>query len=464
MNEQNTPAILWFRQDLRLADNEALAAAVARGGPVIPVYVWSPEEEEDWAPGAASRWWLDRSLAQLAAGLERAGSKLIVRRGRSEAVIRTLLEETGATAVFLNRRYEPSAAKRDVELTASLASGGTDVFVFNDSLLFDPTLVLNNSGDPYRVFTPYWKRLLTLEDPGKHLPAPGTVPAPSRWPRSIPLEKLRLVKANDRTESLADHWQPGEAGARQSLDRFLGKAEKAYGERHNLPGEAGTSRLSPSLHFGEISPKRVWYDIRRSGTYREDPGKNPYLRQLVWREFSYYLLHHFPASASEPLREQFEAFPWRDDAEGFESWKAGRTGYPLVDAGMRELLETGWMHNRVRMVAASFLVKHLMIDWREGARWFWERLVDADLANNTMGWQWTAGCGADAAPYFRVFNPELQQARFDPAGAYVNRWLPAPGERVEPIVDHVFARNRALAAFDSLKSKRRPTRAPSGGK
>jgi deoxyribodipyrimidine photo-lyase len=450
MNKQTTPSILWFRQDLRLADNAALAAAVARGGPVIPVYIWSPAEEGDWEPGRASRWWLDRSLVDLDASLKRAGSRLIVRRGRSEAVLRALMSETGADGIFLNRRYEPAAAGRDVDLTTSLASNGTDVFVFNDSLLFDPTHVLNNSGEPYRVFTPYWNRLLSLDDPGARIPAPATIPAPAQWPESIDVQTLQMVRSGDGTVRLANYWNPGEGGAFEKLDRFLQIAEDQYGSRHDFPGESGTSRLSPYLHFGEISPQRLWYEVRRSGSHRENPARDPYLRQLAWREFSAYLLHHFPESASQPLRKQFESFPWRDDPAGLEAWKTGRTGYPLVDAGIRELHETGWMHNRVRMVAASFLVKHLMIDWREGARWFWDTLVDADLANNTMGWQWTAGSGADAAPYFRIFNPTLQQTRFDPAGAYVNRWLPATGERVEPIVAHNFARSRALEAFSSL--------------
>ncbi len=489
MKSNTSASIVWFRQDLRLEDNAALAAAVARGGPVIPVYIWSPDEEGDWAPGESSRWWLSRSLAGLQHDMGQAGSRLVVRRGRSAAVLRSLLAETGATAVFMNRRYEPAANRRDQELMASLASNGTDVFVFDESLLFDPARVLNQSGKPYRVFTPYWNRLLSIEDPGKRVPKPVLIPAPADWPKSTDVDRLQLLKNNSSTERLERYWVPGENGAMEQFKKFLGHGIHDYKTRHNIPGETGTSRLSPHLHFGEISPRRMWYDIRK--THGEEPHKSAYLRQLAWREFSYYLLYHFPFCENAPLNETFKVFPWREDPDTLQAWKEGQTGYPLVDAGMRELAVTGWMHNRVRMVTASFLVKHLMINWRTGARWFWEKLVDADLANNTMGWQWTAGCGADAAPYFRVFNPVLQGTRFDPSGEYVRQWIPelaglpdryvhqpwkAPASILDqaglkiglgypaPIVDHDFARTRALEAYAGLGEKRIFTGTSPGGK
>jgi deoxyribodipyrimidine photo-lyase len=488
MKNNTSASIVWFRQDLRLEDNSALAAAVARGGSVIPVYIWSSEEEGDWAPGKSSRWWLGQSLAGLSHDLGQAGSRLVVRRGRSAAVLHSIIQQTGATALFLNRRYEPAAARRDSELMMSLAARGIDVFAFNDSLLFDPALILNQSGKPYRVFTPFWNRLLTMEDPGMRVPKPASIPAPSVWPSTTDVDGLRLgIKSIPA--HLEEFWHPGEWGAFERFRSFLPDGPTNYTELHNTPGVSGTSRLSPHLHFGEISPRRLWYDIRVANG--DDPHNNPYLRQLAWREFSYYLLFHYPDCESTPLNPSFESFSWRKDLDGLRAWKQGQTGYPLVDAGMRELTKTGWMHNRVRMVAASFLVKHLMIHWREGARWFWENLVDADLANNTMGWQWTAGCGADAAPYFRIFNPVLQGSRFDANGEYVRQWVPelagltdryihqpwkAPAKVLDeaglkigrgypaPIVDHAFARNRALAAFASLGDKQPFAKTSNGGR
>jgi deoxyribodipyrimidine photo-lyase len=403
--------LVWFRQDLRLTDNPALAAALERGGPVIPVYIWAPEEEGDWPPGAASKWWLSRSLAALAAGLEKRGSHLLIRTGPTAEALARLVSETGAAAVLWNRRYEPAAVARDTRVKADLRAQGVAAESFNGSLLFEPWTVSNQAGKPFRIFTPFWKACMNRALPPLAKDAPQHLPAPEHWPASLPLDGLRLEPAIDWASGFREVWQPGEAGAADRLERFVAEAAAHYETDRNRPGLTGTSRLSPHLHFGEISPGQVW---------RAAAGSQPFLRQLVWREFAYHLLFHFPESPRTPLRPEHEG--WKPDPEKLRAWTRARTGYPLVDAGMRELWRTGWMHNRVRMVAASVLVKNMGLGWREGAAWFWDTLVDADLANNTLGWQWVAGCGADAVPYFRVFNPTLQAAKFDPNGDYLRRW------------------------------------------
>lgn len=474
----NFTSIMWFRQDLRIRDNAALDAAIARGGAVVPVYVWTPEEEWDWRPGAAARWWLRHSLLELSSSLKSLGSKLIVRRGDPARILNDVVNETGATAVFFNRRFEPTASRGDRRVMSSLATRGIDVHPFNDSLLFDPAEVRNRAGAPFRVFTPFWKHLLTLDDPGRRSPAHGWIPGPAVWPRSARITDKRILATDGASNALHEVWAPGELGAQKAMHEFTGGATESYARHRDHPGENGTSRLSPHLRHGELSPRRVWYEVSRARGSSTGLESDPFLRQLAWREFGYHLLHHFPDSPVAPMRESFRAFPWKEDEEALRLWRAGRTGYPIVDAGMRELMTTGWMHNRVRMVAASFLVKHLMVHWLEGARWFWERLVDADLASNTMGWQWVAGCGADAAPYFRVFNPVAQGRKFDAHGEYVRRWIPElaglPDEylhapwtaplsvlkeaRVDigrnypaPVVDHAFARERALDAYESIR-------------
>jgi deoxyribodipyrimidine photo-lyase len=409
-------SILWFRLDLRLADNPALAAAVKRGA-VVPVFVWAPEEEGAWPPGAASRWWLHHSLQSLASDL----GGLVIRRGPSLDALRQLVKETGATAVFWNRRYEPALIARDTKVKQALLADGLKIESFNSALLFEPWEL-----KPYKVFTPFYRTCLAKGIPPARTPrrAVRVVPA-----ASLQLDELKLLpKLNWAT---GFHWQPGEAGARAQLRQFT---PTGYRTNRDLPAVAGTSCLSPHLHFGEISPRQVWHAVANAD----------YRRQLIWREFAHHLLYHFPHTAEKPLRPDFENFPWRKDAKALKAWQRGRTGYPLVDAGMRELWTTGWMHNRVRMVAASFLVKDLLIPWQQGAKWFWDTLVDADLANNTLGWQWVAGCGADAAPFFRIFNPATQAEKFDPQNTYIRRWVKEP---VPPIVDHATARNRALAAL-----------------
>ncbi len=479
-----SPTLVWFRLDLRLADHPALAAAVRRGAPVLAVFVWAPEEEGDWPPGGASRWWLHQSLKALAADLDSRSARLVLRRGPALAALRALVKETGAGAVYWNRRYEPALMARDRAVKDALRSDGLEVESFNSALLFEPWTVANQAGKPFQVFTPFWRHCLGLADPPEPLPAPQQLPAPARWPRSLALEELDLEPKIDWAAGLRAAWPPGEAGAAAALRRFLEQAFAAYGEQRNRPDLPGTSRLSPHLHFGEIGPRQVWHALRAWASRHDLPPSawrgSPFLAEIGWREFAHHLLFHFPHTPTAPLREEFARFPWRQNAAGLKAWQRGRTGYPIVDAGMRELWTTGWMHNRVRMIAASFLVKDLLVDWREGARWFWDTLVDADLASNTLGWQWTAGCGADAAPYFRIFNPVSQGAKFDPHGDYVRRWVPelarlpaewihqpwaAPPEVLaragveldrdypQPVVRHAIAREVALEAWAKIKAR-----------
>lgn len=479
----NSPSIHWFRLDLRLTDNPGLRAALRRGGPVVPVFIWAPEEEGNWSPGAASKWWLYQSLDDLSANLRRAGSRLVIRRGPTLETLRGLAKEVGAKAVFWNRRYEPAVVARDLAAVEALRADGLTVESFNAALLHEPWTIQNQSGKGFQVFTPFWKRCLSEPEPAAPVPAVLNLPAPVKWPKSLPLDELELEPKINWAEGMRVAWQPGEAGASASLRSFLTKALDGYSDQRNRPDLRGTSRLSPHLHWGEISPRQIWHAL---GQRASDRGLSigawrgsQFLAELGWREFAHHLLYHFPHTPAEPLRGGFKRFPWRRRAAWLRAWEQGQTGYPIVDAGMRELWTTGWMHNRVRMIVASFLVKDLLISWEEGARWFWDTLVDADLANNTLGWQWTAGCGADAAPYFRVFNPAMQGEKFDPSGEYVRRWCPElarmPAEWIhrvdkapkhilghagvalgrtypEPIVSHAIAREVALEAFARVKA------------
>lgn len=474
-------SLVWFRHDLRLHDNPALSAAVERGGPIVPVYIWAPEEEEKWPPGSASRWWLHHSLTSLRRQLRALGSDLIVRRGGSLVQLMLLGEECGAEAVFWNRRYEPSTVQRDTTIKSAVRQHGWCVHSFNAQLLFEPTQVHTRENKPFQVFTPFWKACLAQTEPHKPEAAPSSLPAPSAWPPSLPLESLQLLPKIDWVSGLHAAWHPGTHGAEMRLQAFLDQALASYSTDRDFPERAGVSSLSPHLHFGEISPRLVWHEVKKSATSAARiRAADAFLRELGWREFAHHLLFHFPHTTDEPLRAEFAAFPWQDRPHEIQAWQRGQTGYPLVDAGMRQLWETGWMHNRIRMVVASFLVKDLLVPWQTGARWFWDALVDADLANNTLGWQWSAGCGADAAPFFRIFNPVSQGERFDPSGAYVRRWVPelaplaapwihrpwtAPPSVLAdagielgttyplPIVDHADARRRALSAFGELKDR-----------
>ena len=487
-------SILWFRLDLRLADNPALQAAIHRGGAVVPVFIHAPEEESPWEPGGASRWWLHQSLAALDACLRAAGSRLVIRQGPSLATLQNLVKETGARAVFWNRRYEPAVSARDQKIKDALRAEGVGVESSNGGLLNEPWTIQNQSGKPFQVFTPFWRNCLARPAPAEPAPAPGRISAPARWPGSLALDTLALEPKIKWAEGMRAAWHPGASGAKAQLQRFLNDAVLHYNTARNRPDLAGTSRLSPHLHFGELSPRQVWHAVAAAARRREESAvakphlpnsgaadwrSSQFLTEIGWREFAHHLLHHFPHTPTEPLRADFKKFPWRKDAAWLAAWQKGATGYPIVDAGMRELWTTGWMHNRARMIVASFLVKDLLLAWQDGARWFWDTLVDADLAQNTLGWQWTAGCGADAAPYFRVFNPMTQGEKFDPGGAYVrqwcpelarlpDRWLHRPWEASpdilsaanvelgrsypEPIVRHAIAREVALEAFAKIKS------------
>jgi deoxyribodipyrimidine photo-lyase len=452
--------LVWFRQDLRVADHPALLTAVARGGAVVPVYVWSPEEEGGWAPGAASRWWLHESLQRLAASLAAIGSPLVLRAGPAADTLLALARETGADAVYWNRRHEPAAVDVEADLRGRLASAGIDGRDFQSALLSEPRRLLKGDGDPYRVFTPYWRAFTDSVEVGPPQPSPRALQAPARAPASLPVDALRLLPSIPWHESLARHWTPGESAARDLLRRFVQvDTLGAYGDTRDRPDRPATSRLSPYLHFGEVSPRQVWTAI---GKASERAGLTPaqwrtgkFCAELVWREFAAQLLHHFPTMPERSRTATFDAMPWRSDPAHFRAWTRGRTGYAFVDAGMRELWQTGWMHNRVRMVTASFLVKNLLHRWQDGARWFWDTLVDADLASNSMNWQWVAGSSPDAAPFFRIFNPESQADKFDPDGHYRREFVPEAGGpgAVPPLVDLKRSRQQALDAFATLRAK-----------
>jgi deoxyribodipyrimidine photo-lyase len=460
------PVIVWFRRDLRIADNPALSGAAAQGRPVIPLYVQGWEDGDRWAPGIAGRWWLGRSVRILAASLAERGMPLRIAVGPAEEQIPRLAREAGASEVLWNRLYEPYARQTDAKVVAALQRDGVRWRAYNAALLFEPEDHLARSGKPFGQFTAFWRSCLSQPEPDE--PGPGAFhPGPAG--RHAAESASAAVRAEDGRQEegtfgsagapaapwepeagdAALAWEPGEDGALARLQRFLAEPLSGYDASRDIPAINGTSRLSPHLHFGEIGPRQVWHAVRaaaREAAWTQ--GADTFLRQLGWREFAQYLLFHFPHIAEEPFRPEFARFPWEDDPVGLEMWRRGATGYPLVDAGMRQLLAEGWMHNRVRMVSASLLTKDLLIPWQQGAAWFWDRLVDADLANNSLGWQWTAGSGPDGAPYFRVFNPLLQARRFDPAGEYVRTWAL---EGYPPIVDHGEARARALAAFRGIR-------------
>ena len=422
------PIIVWFRHDLRLEDNPALRAAVQYGGTVIPVFIWAPQEEMDWAPGGASRWWLHQSLGSLSESLHRYGSRLMLRHGSSLSILQGLIRSTGARAVFWNRRYEPTVRERDTTIKATLRDEGLTVESFNAGLLVEPWEIQTKAGKPFQVFTPFWQACLAQSEPDEPLPPPDRIPAPAQWPESLSVAQLKLEPTIDWASGIRAAWRPGSQQAVKQLERFRDQAIHSYAQDRDRPDIIGSSRLSPYLHFGEISPRQVWHTVQDAGLMpgkvRTAQGAEAYLRELGWREFAHHVLYHFPHTTTQPLRPQFAAFPWHHESNSLKAWQRGRTGYPLIDAGMRQLWASGWMHNRVRMVAASFLVKNLMVDWQTGADWFLDTLVDADLANNSAGWQWVAGCGTDAAPYFRIFNPVRQSEKFDPDGDYIRRWVP----------------------------------------
>lgn len=408
---------------MRLGDNPALRAAVEcvreKGGRVLPLYIANDTESGAWADGAASRWWLHHALAALGEALQAKGSRLLIRSGASLDVLRALIDEADIGAVFWNRLYEPASIDRDRRIKAALREHGVHVESSNAGLLHEPWTIKTGSGGPYKVFTPFSRTLSAIPTP-RPSPEPEVLPAAPEV-GGMALNALRLMPSVDWAGGLKAAWAPGEAAAQELLDDFVDGPVRDYLQARDFPGRPATSRLSAALHFGEISPRQAWYAAEAA----QADVAAPWLRQLQWREFAHHLLFHFPHTPEQPLDPRYADFTWRTDyQDDLRAWQRGRTGIPIIDAGMRELWHTGWMHNRVRMLVASLLTKNLLIPWQEGARWFWDTLVDADLANNTLGWQWTAGCGADAAPYFRVFNPVAQGLKFDPDGRYVRHWVP----------------------------------------
>ena len=415
---QRPPIIVWFRQDLRLFDNPALAEA-SKVAPILPIYILDDVNAGEFKMGGASRVWLYHSLKALN---ESCQGNLCLYQGDPLTVLQEIIQKTGATGVYWNRCYEPWRIKRDQHIKAYLTSSQIDCKSFNGSLLWEPWEVLKQDKTPYRVFTPFFKKGC-LETSSPRLPI--NQQQNITWVKGTAshlLDELSLLPKISWHQSLQAHWQPGEVGAHIRLNEFLEKGIRGYQEGRNFPSQPHISKLSPHLRFGEISPNTVWYAVQNMDIPQYD--KDHFLSELGWREFSYHLLYHNPSMPVENLQKKFDAFPWQYDEEVLQRWQQGKTGYPIVDAGMRELWQTGYMHNRVRMIVASFLVKNLMIHWRHGAQWFWDCLVDADLANNSASWQWVAGCGADAAPFFRIFNPVTQAEKFDPEGNYIKKFVP----------------------------------------
>jgi deoxyribodipyrimidine photo-lyase len=473
--------IVWFRRDLRTRDNPALSAAVSRGEPTLPVFILDDDQAQGVRPrGGASRWWLHHSLA----ALDRALGSLVLLRGEPRELLPHLLKKTKATAVFWNRCYEPWAIARDRELKSSLRAAGIDAQSFNGSLLHEPWEVTTRGDEPFKVFTPFLRACAARAVPPP-LPTAAITVAPTTSLGENLEDWALLPQKPNWAVGWEDAWTPGEQAALARLTRFAAETLATYHVARDRPGQAGTSKLSPHLHWGEISPRQICSAL---APYASDPrtqrGAEKFKQELVWREFCYHLLYHFPDLPGRNWRKEFDAYPWRESLTDLKAWQQGQTGYPLVDAGMRELWLTGWMHNRVRMITASFLSKHLRMDWRHGEAWFWDTLVDADLANNAAGWQWVAGSGADASPYFRIFNPMTQGQKFDPDGTYVRRWCPElahlPNEFLHrpfestntvltqagvvlgsnyprPIISHAAARETALAGYEKVRAAKSST-------
>jgi deoxyribodipyrimidine photo-lyase len=446
-----TSALVWLRDDLRLADNPALRAGMEHGGDLTVVYVLDDESAGIRPLGAAARWWLHHSLASLDADLRQHGSRLVLRRGPAADVIDQLVAHTGADGVFWNRRYGPVEREIDAGIKASLTDRGIDAHSFAAALLWEPWTVRTGQGEPYKVFTPFWRAAQAMPEPRHPLPRPRELPSPSDVSGDDLADWALLPTAPDWASGLRDAWDPGERGAAKLLEDFVDHALEDYDQRDE-PAMAATSDLSPHLRWGEISPYQVWHRLHGQLEPHQRQQAPAFLRQLAWREFNWNEYFHCEQLATVNVRREFDAFPWRDASEDeLQRWYQGRTGFDLVDAGMRELWSSGAMHNRVRLATASFLVKNLLVDWRIGEQWFWDTLVDADPANNAGNWQWVAGSGFDAAPYFRVFNPDRQLERFDKHREYVRRWVPADEDRPEPMVDLKETRQRALDAYDRMR-------------
>jgi deoxyribodipyrimidine photo-lyase len=472
-----TKTIVWFRQDLRLTDNPALSYAASRGD-IIPVFILDDDTPDMAALGGASQWWLHHSLLSLSSSL---GDRLLVRRGRSQAVLTALIDQFDADTVVWNRLYEPWHRARDEGIKSALKEAGVAAKSFNGSLLWEPMAVLKKDKTPYKVFTPFYRKgCLSKPMPRFPVAKPATLTiAKGVTVDQQALDALGLMPTIPWYKTIAAQWQPGEDGAAERLQTFVGHAATRYREDRDRPAIKATSRLSPHLHFGEVSPNQAWYAIHAAfNNAFDDKNLDTFLSELGWREFSYYLLFHWPDIQHKNFNSKFDRFPWQTNPAHLKAWQTGHTGIPIVDAGMRELYQTGYMHNRVRMVVASFLVKNLLIDWRHGERWFWQTLLDADMASNAASWQWVAGSGADAAPYFRIFNPVLQGEKFDKEGKYVSQYCPelsqlpakfihqpwqAPQAVLQasgvelgqhyplPIVDLKATRLRSLEAFSQLK-------------
>lgn len=481
---QTTPILCWFRNDLRLKDNSMIAAALSTKQPILFVYIFDQNADKEFPIGAASKWWLHHSLTSLKESLQNRKADLIVRIGDTESELLKICKQTECTTVFWNRRYEPHHIQFDTELKKSLTQHGLNIKSFSGNLLIEPWDFQNKQGKPYQVFTPFWKTL-------KYLPLGQTQSSEATQylnlpikPSSVSIDHLNLLPKLNWDADFSKNWNPGEKSAWMRFMEFIEDESIQYDDLRNIPSTPGTSRLSPHLHFGEISPNTIWKEcfkiINRSKNITRNKHLESFLREIAWREFSSHLLYHFPSTSHAPLHKQFDCFPWLKNKTNLRKWQQGLTGFPIIDAGLRELWKTGWMHNRVRMIVASFLVKNLMIHWHEGRDWFWDTLVDADLANNSLGWQWVTGCGADAAPYYRIFNPILQGEKFDPEGLYVKTWVPelkfldkkwihkpfeAPEHHLaklnialgktypKPLVSLAETRDRALSAYKNLKGK-----------
>lgn len=468
------PILVWLQSDLRLDDNPALFEATKSKRPVIPIFILDENLNQKWKPGGASRWWLHYALEDFNLELEGLGSKILLFKGEAPKVLKQLVTETNAAGIYFHRRYTKPEREQDEEVRNLFSE--IEVKDFSGNLLYEPPLIKTQQGKPYQVYTPFWNACLNTGQPAKPLSSPKSLSPPLRWPKSLDLNALQLLSKISWDQGIKDFWEPKISGARSLFKTFRDSKFDHYKISRDLPGKDGTSKFSPYLHFGQLSIRRLWKELYSRPSKNND-SKTQYLKELVWREFAYHLIFHFPHTDLLALREDFRKFPWIVDAKSLRAWQKGETGYPLVDAGMRQLWNTGWMHNRVRMLVASFLVKHLLIRWQDGAIWFWDTLVDADLASNTLGWQWSAGCGADAAPYFRIFNPITQSQKFDETGDYLRRWVPElakldnkwihePWNAPEgvltkagvvlgktypkPIVDHKMARERALKAFENI--------------